>query len=124
MASADAAAACMVNFAAAITAASVGETALCKIPETTFPDSQVPVAPCLCFDVALQKKCIVVKFVVTTLGGGYVDWAVYGLTVAEDGEVTKRRGLEHLQFVRALQVKEAPFNNEIEAREDLDARIK
>ena len=91
----------LASLAVAIAAAGMGATVLNKNPESSFPESQVKAVPSLFFDVALQKKCVILNFEVTSLGAGYVykNWVIYETTVPGDGKVMYPGGvLGHLRF--------------------------
>ena len=52
------------RLAIAIAAADVSATTLVTDLATSFPEAQLEAAPCLCYDVAFQMKCVVLNYVV------------------------------------------------------------
>ena len=114
----------MATFAAAIGTADVGNATLQVDRTHTYPEAQVGCAPCFCYDVTFQEKCVVLNFAVTCAVPGYTDWAICATTVRQDGTVSKHRGLEFLQFLGALTTNASPYSLGLEKRVDLVVAIK
>ena len=114
----------MASFVAAIGTADVGNATLQVDDCHSYPEAQVECAPCFCYDVTFQMKCVVLNFAVTCAVPGYGNWAIYANIVRQDGSVSEYRGLEHLQFLCALTTNAPPYSSGLEKHVDLVVAIK